>query len=119
MKRVLLTAAVASVVAALAVSVGAAAPPKLIGTVGPGYTIKLTKGGKRVKTLKAGKYTFVISDKSSSHSYALDGPKGLAKDFTTIPFKGTKTVTLTLKKGKYKFYCANHESSMFGHFTVT
>jgi hypothetical protein len=25
---------------------------------------------------------------------------------------------LTLKAGKYKFYCPNHESMMFGHFTA-
>ena len=36
-----------------------------------------------------------------------------------MPFKGTKTITLTLKKGKYKFYCEPHESTMFGNFTVS
>ena len=110
---------------ALAALVGSIAPtslaasPKLIGTVGPGYTIKLTMGGKRVTKLKAGKYTFVITDKSSMHSFGLDGPKGFAKDFTSVPFKGAKTVTLTLKAGKYKYYCQPHESTMFGNFTVT
>ena len=69
--------------------------------------------------LKAGKYTFVISDKSSIHSYGLDGPNGFAKDFTSVSFKGTKTFTITLKKGKYKFYCQPHESTMFGNFTVS
>jgi plastocyanin len=90
----------------------------LKGTVGPGFTIKLTKGGKKVTSLTHGKYKFVISDKSSNHSFALDGPHGFAKDFTTIPFVGTKTATLTLKKGSYKYYCKNHESIMFAHFTV-
>jgi plastocyanin len=87
-------------------------------TVGPGFTITLKKNGKAVKSLKAGSYTFAVSDKSTFHSFALDGPK-LEKDFTTVPFKGTKTVTLKLKAGKYKFYCAAHESTMFGRFTVT
>ena len=36
-----------------------------------------------------------------------------------MPFKGTKTITLTLKAGKYKFYCQPHESTMFGNFTVS
>ena len=31
---------------------------------------------------------------------------------------GTKTVTLKLKAGSYKFYCPSHEAEMFGHFTV-
>jgi plastocyanin len=94
-----------------------AATSTLKATVGPGFTITLTKGGKAVKSLKAGSYTFVVSDKASIHAFALDGPK-LEKDFTTVPFTGTKTVTLKLKAGKYKFYCPPHEAVMFGHFTV-
>ena len=103
----------------LAAAPSLAAPVKLIGTVGPGFTITLTKAGKKVTKLSAGRYTFVISDKSSNHSFALDGPNGFAKDFTSIPFTGTKTFTLTLKKGKYKYYCAHHESAMYGYFTVS
>jgi plastocyanin len=87
-------------------------------TVGPGFTITLKKNGKAVKSLKAGSYTFVVSDKATIHAFALDGPK-LERDFTTVPFKGTKSVTLKLKAGKYKFYCPPHESTMFGRFTVT
>jgi plastocyanin len=110
---------VALAIGVLAIAPAQAAAPKLVGTVGPGYTIKLTQGGKKVTKLKAGTYVFVISDKSSFHNYGLDGPKGYAKDFTSVPFKGTKTFTVKLKAGKYKFYCAAHESSMFGFFTVT
>jgi plastocyanin len=95
-----------------------ASTPKLQGTVGPGYTISLKKAGKKVTTLKAGKYTFVIADKASIHNFELDGPKGFEKTFTSVPFTGTKTITLTLKAGKYKFYCEPHESTMFGRFTV-
>ena len=93
--------------------------PKLAGTVGPGFTISLAKGGKKVTKLTPGKYTFVVSDKASIHNFELDGPKGLEKTFTTVPFKGTKSVTLTLKAGKYKFYCQPHESTMLGNFTVS
>ena len=53
------------------------------------------------------------------HSYGLDGPNGFAKDFTSVSFKGSKTFTLNLKAGKYKYYCTPHESSMFGNFTVS
>ena len=96
-----------------------AATPKLNGTVGPGFTITLKKAGTKVTKLKAGKVTFVISDRSSIHNYELDGPKGFEKTFTSVPFTGTKTVTLTLRAGKYKFYCQPHESTMFGNFTVS
>ena len=71
-----------------------------------------------MKTLKAGSYMFVINDKSNFHGYSLDGPHGFAKDFTKIPFVGKKTAVVKLKAGKYKYYCPNHESTMFAHFTV-
>ena len=95
--------------------------PKLTGTVGKNDAFIITlknASGTLVKTLKAGTYTFVIHDDSTLHSFALDGPHGFAKDFTTIPFKGTKTATVALKKGKYKYYCKAHESTMFHFFTV-
>lgn len=119
MTRVLLVTAAAVATLVLGASTATGATPKLVGTVGPGFTITLTQAGKKVTRLKAGRYTFVISDRSTFHSYGLDGPKGFAKDFTSVSFKGTKTVTLALKKGTYKYYCAPHESTMFGRFTVT
>ena len=79
----------------------------------------LAQGGKKVTKLKAGKYTLVVNDKSSAHSYGLDGPNGFAKDFTSVSYKGSKTFTLKLKPGTYKFYCSPHESSMFGNFKVS
>ena len=121
MKRTILVLAVA-LAATAAVAATAFAhremSPQLVGTDGPGYTISLKKSGVAVKTLKAGSYTLVIHDKSSIHGWSLDGPHGFAKDIAKIASVGTKTVTLTLKAGKYKFYCPNHESIMFGHFTV-
>jgi plastocyanin len=112
-----LAAAVAAAAAATA-SARSSAPPFLVGTVGPGYTITLEQGGKAVRRLKAGKYTLVVHDKASIHAFSLDGPNGYARDFTTVPFVGTKTFTVTLRAGKYKYYCPPHESVMFGHFTV-
>ena len=107
--------------AALASAPAQAAPPKLVGTVGPGFTITLTKGGKKVTKLKAGKYTFAIADKASIHDFVLEQESGgkWEKQLTSVPFVGKKTVTVTLKKGKWKYYCAPHESTMFGFVTVT
>jgi plastocyanin len=95
--------------------------PQLTGMVGKNdaYAISLKNAsGKLVKTLKAGSYTFVIHDDSALHSFGLDGPHGFAKDFTTVAFKGTKTATVALKKGKYKYYCQAHESTMYHFFAV-
>ena len=115
---------VVATAAAVALSIVGAAlsrvstTPTLAGTVGPSYSISLKQSGKLVKTLKAGTYKFVINDKSNFHGYSLDGPHGFAKDFTKITFVGTKTFMVKLKTGKYKYYCPNHESTMFAHFTV-
>ena len=95
------------------------ATPTLVGTVGPGYTIGLTKDGKAVKTLPAGAYKLVIHDKASIHAWSLDGPHGYAKDFTQVSFVGTKSWTVKLTPGTWKYYCKPHEVMGMGHtFTV-
>jgi Copper binding proteins, plastocyanin/azurin family len=93
--------------------------PKLRGTVGPGFTISLKRGLAPVKVVKTGKYTFVVSDKSSIHNFVIESPRGVDRTLTTVGFVGTKTVTILLARGTYKFYCAPHESSMRGSFKVT
>ena len=110
--------ALLALVAASLASARSEALPVLKGTVGPGYTISLTQGGKKVKTLKARKYTLVIADKASIHNFTLQKGTGGGKQLTAVPFVGTKKVTLTLTRGKWKYYCTPHESLMFGFFTV-
>jgi len=116
---VLVAAALA--VAGAALSSGTSMPT-LKGTVGPGYTVSLTKGGKKVKTLKAGKYKVVVSDKSNFHNSVLEREKPespkLEKDITGTGFTGSKTVVMTLKPGSWRFYCSVHESQMHQDFKV-
>jgi hypothetical protein len=116
----LAAAAIAAVALAVAATAHTTAHPKLVGTVGKNdaYMITLTSAGKVVKTLKAGTYTLVVHDDSTFHNYELDGPHGKSWTFTSVPFTGTKTVTLKLVAGRYKAYCSAHESVMFQHFTV-
>jgi plastocyanin len=109
---------VLAVLALAASAPAAAAPPKLVGTVGPGFTITLTKGGKKVTTLKAGTYVLVVRDRADSHDFHLRGP-GLNKVVTGTPFVGTKTITLKLRKGAYSYQCDPHASIMHGAFRVT
>ena len=119
MNRILSVLGVAAVGLTLAAPTAAAptAVPKLTGTVGPGFTITLKKGTTKVTKLKRGKYTFVIRDKSNIHNFDLKGP--VSKKITSVSFVGTKTVTLTLKPGKYTYVCDPHASSMRGSFKVT
>lgn len=118
-----IAAAIALIVLAFAATSFAAsqtAHPKLLGVVGKNdaFKISLMSNGKSVKTLKAGTYTITIQDDSTIHNYELDGPKGKSWTFTSVGFKGTKTITLKLAKGRYKAYCAPHESFMFTKFAV-
>jgi plastocyanin len=117
--RILVFSAVAALVVVGLTS--AMTVPKLKGTVGPGFTITLKNAkGQKVTKLKRGKYGFVISDKASIHNFTLEKVKGgtFEKALTGVSFVGTKTVTVKLTKGKWKYYCAPHESSIFGFFTV-
>lgn len=107
------------VVFALAFSVTAnAAPQKLVGTVGPGYTISLkTTTGKRVKTITRGIYTIVIKDRSDDHNFHVRG-RGISKSLTGVDFVGTKTVTVRFGSGRYAFVCTPHSDEMHGSFSV-
>jgi plastocyanin len=120
MRRI--TALVIALTAALGITLGAHAASqasqatKLTGVDGPGFTITLKQGSKKVTSLKAGAYTIVISDKSNIHNFHLKGP-GLNKT-TSVPKVGTTTWKVTLKKGKYTYVCDPHATTMKGSFTV-
>jgi hypothetical protein len=99
----------------LTIAPAQAAAPKLVGTVGPGFTITLTKSGAKVAKLKAGKYSITVNDLSSSHNFHLTGP-GVNKK-TSVGGTGKATWALTLQKGKsYRFVCDPHATIMKGSF---
>jgi plastocyanin len=103
--------------ALLATSAQAKTTP-LKGEVGPGFTIEVERGGKDLKTIKAGRYTIKVEDKSSVHNFHLIGP-GLNKK-TSVAFKGETMWTIRLKPGRYTYQCDPHAASgMKGSFRVT
>jgi uncharacterized cupredoxin-like copper-binding protein len=71
---------------------------------------------------KAGKVTIILSNPSSiPHAIALSG-KGVKKVGKTVGKGGKSTISATLKKGKYTFYCPvpGHEAAgMKGTLTVS
>ena len=126
MKRrlvVVLATATAALVAALPAQTAA---PVLVGTVGPGFTITLTQNGKKVTSLKAGTYTFRVSDKSNIHDFHLKGPGGFSKvarpaakkDSDAVAWTGTVSFQIALKKGTYTYVCDPHATTMKGSFKV-
>jgi plastocyanin len=92
----------------------------LRGTVGPGFTINLKQNGKKVTRLKPGTYRFAVSDRSAIHNFEVERESGgVSKhEITSESFVGTKTVTITLGKGLWKFYCDPHRQVMVGTFRV-
>ena len=110
--KVIACAATTASALLLALPAVAATPPVVKGTVGPGFTISLAK-----KPTKAGKVKFTIADRSSIHNFHLIG--GGAKLNTGVGATGTKTYTVTLKKGTtYRFVCDPHASTMKGSFKI-
>ena len=115
------TVAVAATVATAALGQGASnTVTNLKGTVGPGYSIALTQAGKKVKTLKPGTYRITVNDKSAMHNFTLEKETkpNIEKHVTATGFKGTKTITVKLVKGHWKYYCSVHEPQMYGWFWV-
>jgi uncharacterized cupredoxin-like copper-binding protein len=113
-------------VAALLLTSG---PPA--GAAASGATVKLTanaQGKLKFNTSKVsvphGKVTLTMKNPSSSgipHGIAVEG-KGVDKDGKTVRKGGTSTITVTLKKGKYTFYCPvpGHEAAgMKGTLTIS
>jgi plastocyanin len=102
--------------------VGAPPPPKpkpvaLAGKVGPGKAISLKRSsGARVTSLKAGKARVTVRDLSAKDNFHLIGPGTNAK--TGVAFKGTKTWSLTLRKGTYRYRSDAHPA-LKGSFKVS
>ena len=111
MQKAIVAAAVCAAILVAAVP-AVAATPAFKGTVGPGFTISMTK-----KPTKAGKVKITVSDKSDFHNFHLTGPGVNVK--TSVGFVGTKSFTVTLKKGTYRFVCDPHATSMKGSFKVS
>jgi|SRR5215470_7957827 len=99
------------------------ANPLLIGRSGRhnAYVITLKfADGRKVQTIPAGTYTFVIHDYSRIHNFALGSQTENKRLFTTgIPWIGTKRHTLTLTAGTYAYACSAHYQTMNGAFVVT
>jgi plastocyanin len=97
----------------------AAARTKLVGTVGPGFTIALrTPAGRAVKSLKAGRYAITVRDRASTHNFHLLGA-GVNRR-TGVGYRGTtaKAWTVTLKKGTLRWLCDPHATQMRGSAKV-
>ena len=97
-----------TLLAVLVLAGGAGAQsPTLFGTVGPGFTIKLSDAsGNPVQSLDPGTYTIQIEDKADIHNFHLAGPG--ADKATDVEQTGTFIWTVTFVAGNYHYQCDPH-----------
>jgi hypothetical protein len=116
--RTLVAVVLVVVVAGTGVMAGSAAAVATVnGSVGPGFTISLKRKGKKVKTLRPITYKFRIKDKADIHNFHVRGP-GVNRVLTSVDFTGTKSVSIKLRKGTYRYFCDPHSDEMKGSFKV-
>jgi plastocyanin len=90
---------------------------KLVGTVGPGFSITLEDAqGNRVRNLEPGTYDIEVKDLSEEHNFHLTGP-GVDR-LTPVGAATTESWTVTLTNGTYRYNCDPHAATMRGSFTV-
>jgi hypothetical protein len=110
----LLTVAVALIVVG---GSAASSGVELLASVGPGRSISLRLGdGTRVARLKAGSYTFVVTDRSRHDNFHLTGRVDRK---TGIAFAGTRRWIVELKKGTYRYRSDAHPRTLRGTFSVS
>ena len=80
------------------------------------------KFNKKTVRLRHGRVTFLMKNPSSfPHAIAVEG-HGLDKDGKIVQKGGTSRVTVTLKKGRYVFYCpvdGHRKAGMRGTLVVS
>ena len=69
-----------------------------------GGKLSLTKDGKPVTQLKAGRYEITVTDKAPSGSFTIQKIRAPAHTLTGSRFVGRHTVTLTLSTGQWFYY---------------
>src|SRR5262249_10998820 len=111
-----LTIAALGAIASSLPTAAKAATPRLVATVGPGYTINVrTAAGAPVRSVRAGLVPITVRDRSAEHDFHLSGP-GVNKS-TTVDWVGTKTWRVRVAPGKtYRFACDPHAAMMHGSF---
>lgn len=95
---------------------GGGSAKRLVATVGPGFTIGLARSGRKVRRLPPGRYTIVVRDRAAIHNFHLAGPRLNRR--SGVGSKGTRTWTVTLRKGTYRYWCDPHRATMRGSFRV-
>ena len=96
--------------------VGSEAVPfrgSLDGIVFGNGALTLSRLGKKVSSLRAGRYTFFVDDESKTRGFSVQQLGKKAIVVTTGSFKGTHDATIALKPGQWFFYSPGAKKSSF------
>lgn len=83
----------------------------LTGTVGPSFTISMSRG-----RVTAGRYRITVRDRSTQHNFHLVGP-GVNRS-TRVGTTGTVAWTVRLQAGSYRYRCDPHAAQLHGRLKV-
>jgi plastocyanin len=121
LKRFVVSTIAAAVAVPLAAPTSTAATAQpLAGVTGPGFTISVKKAGRKVTRLRPGTYRITVADRSAAHDFVFVGPGVRSRMITGLGFTGTRSVTVTLRRGRYEYYCTPHRRmGMRGYITVS
>jgi hypothetical protein len=76
----------------------------LAGTIDPTGKPSLNLNGKRVTSLKSGRYKLTIEDRTAKGGFSIAQLHKPSLTVTSAAFVGRRTVTLTLETGRWLFY---------------
>jgi hypothetical protein len=97
---------------------GAVLAGTLAATVNPTGKLTLRFKGKAVSKLKSGRYRITVVDKTAARSFLVQAAKQAAITISTVPFVGTRSVTVNLKPGQWSFFTSAGSKSKTS-FTVS
>jgi hypothetical protein len=76
----------------------------LTASVGRTGSLSLTRSGRNVTSLKAGRYRVVVTDRSTKSGFIIQEIRKPARTVSGGAFTGKRSVTLSLKPGQWFFY---------------
>ena len=75
--------------------------------------LSLSKNGKKVSSLKTGKYTFSVDDESKKSGFSVQVLHGKTSTITKASFVGSQDVTINLKPGRWFFFTPGGAKTTF------
>jgi hypothetical protein len=76
----------------------------LVGTVSATGKLTLTRDGKNVATLKSGRYTITVTDRSAKSGFLIEEIRKTATTISGASFVGKRSVSVDLKAGQWFFF---------------